>query len=78
MEKEIINMFTKDEIEILKTVLLERSTFYTRKIVDTRVLQLKTDNKEMVDGLNIEVSYNYRIKNAIDKLFIILSQEKGE
>ena len=73
MKKENMEVeFTKEEFEILKSVLLERSTFYTRKIVDLKFLQLKTDNIDFSNEFQERIDFNLKFKNAINKLYELL------
>lgn len=70
--EELKSNFTKEEIEIIKTLLLERSTFYTKKIVEYKVLQLKTENAGQMLNLQSNIDFNYKYKNTIDKLHFLL------
>lgn len=68
--EDIKNKLTNEEIEIIRCVLLERSTFYTKKITDGRFLLLKLRPEEEIFRKNYEeqVDFAFKYKKAIDKL----------
>lgn len=66
------NEFSKEEIEILKTILLGRSTFYTREIVKTKGLLLKAPTDYSLDAFKSDLDYNSRLKKVVDKFYDFL------
>lgn len=81
MELEKINSFfnTKDkitleEIYIIRTILLERTTFYTRKIVELQKLLLKSKESDIVQSINDDIAYYYEFKNSIEKFSNLLKK----
>lgn len=79
MKKENMEVeFTKEEFEILKSVLLERSTFYTKKIVEDKKLVLKAQDLDIVKNIELNIEYNLKLKNVLDKFYNILNIEMGE
>lgn len=69
--------FTKEEVEILTSVLLERSTFYTRKILEYSTLGLKAIDEKYFDECEKQVKHYENYKSAIDKFYKIF-EERGE
>lgn len=77
MVKEMnITNFTDEEIEILRTILLERSTFYTRKIVEYKTLKLKAENEIFSDSFQESIDFNFKYKNVIDKFYKVLKEKR--
>ncbi|MCI8617507.1 MAG: hypothetical protein HFJ60_04605 [Clostridia bacterium] len=70
--------FTREEFEILKIIMLERSTFYTKKIVEDKKLVLKTQDLDIVKNIEFNIDYNLKLKNVFDKFYNILNIEMGE
>lgn len=70
--------FTREEFEILKIIMLERSTFYTKKIVEDKKLVLKTQDLYIVKNIEFNIDYNLKLKNVFDKFYNILNIEMGE
>lgn len=73
MEK-IKEQLTDEEIEVLKNILLERSTFYTKTITEYKFLLLKLPPEELnfLEEYENYIDYSYRCRNAINKLFELL------
>lgn len=69
MEKDIIKIFDNEDLEILRTIILERSTFYTRKVVDYRVLMLKSQDKEYIEARKNNYEYDCKVKNVLDTFY---------
>lgn len=59
---------TNDEIELLRTVLLGRSTFYASKITDLRVKKLKAKDEEVAGVLQKAIDYEYERLNITNKM----------
>lgn len=70
--------FTREEFEILKMVMMERSTFYTKKIVEDKKLVLKAQDLDIVKNIELNIEYNLKLKNVLDKFYNILNIEMGE
>lgn len=70
--------FTREEFEILKIIMLERSTFYIKKIVEDKKLVLKTQDLDIVKNIEFNIDYNLKLKNVFDKFYNILNIEMGE
>ena len=68
------NNFTEEEIEILRCVLLERSTHFTKKIVSDRISKLKTQDVNIAQVFQENIDYNFKYKNVIDKLYSLLKE----
>lgn len=64
--------FTKEDIERLRAIVLERSTFYTREIVDYKILKLKSQDEDIVKSIQSIISYNFKNKEVLDKLYELL------
>ena len=75
MEK-IKEQLTNEEIEILKNILLERSTFYTKKITEYMflVLKLTPEKLNLLEEYENNIDYSYKCMNATDKLFELLKE----
>lgn len=69
-KKELI--LTEEEIEILKSILLERSTFYTKKIVDYKMMQLKSEDEFLANNFQNSIDYNFKLKDTLDKVYKLL------
>lgn len=69
---ELKNNFTDEEIEILRTVILERSTFYTRKIVSDKFLKLKAQSESIAETFQNDIDFNFKYKNVLDKFYDLL------
>lgn len=79
MNKENIGYeFTKEELEILRFIMLECSTFYTKKIVEDKKLVLKSKDLDIVKNIECNINYNFRLKSVLDKFYNILKVEMGE
>lgn len=70
--KKIEKNFTKEEIELLRTILLGRSTFYASKITDFRVRQLKAKDEEVALVLHKAINYEYERLNVVNKFLDFL------
>lgn len=66
MEKDITKIFDDEDLEILRTIILERSTFYTDKIVDNLSLVLKSENEELYAKHKEDYLYDCKVKDVLD------------
>lgn len=75
MEK-IKEELTDEEIEILKNILLERSTFHTNVITEYKFLLIKLppEKESFIQDYEKEIDISYKYKNTIDKLFNLLGE----
>ena len=66
MKKNLKEIFSFEELDILRTIILERSTFYTRKVVDYKVLMLQAENEELIRCRQKNYEYNSKVKKVLD------------
>lgn len=62
-------IFNNEELEILRTMTLERLTFFTLKVVDLKVDMLKATNEKNYNKLKEAHDYNVSVRNTFDKLY---------
>lgn len=78
LEELVKKKFTNEDMEELGTILLERSTFYTEKIVEYKVLKLKIDDEDIANSMQLNIDYYFKIKNVLDKFYDLLKEMRLE
>ena len=69
MEKDITKYFDNEDLEILRTIILERFTFYTDKIVENSSLMVKAENEESFMKYKKDYEYNCKVKDVLDSFY---------
>lgn len=68
MGKEIIETtFSKEEVEILRSSLLERSTYYGYKITNCRINKLKAPDEKTSEKIQKEIDFYTNYKDCLNK-----------
>ena len=72
---EILNCnieFTKEELEILRTILFERSTHFSQKATELQVLNLKCNTVNNSDFFKFNANHYLAQKRVVDKFYDFL------
>lgn len=76
--KKLFEEFTKEEIDEIRLVIFERETFFTQKLVDLKVLKLKTQDKDILKSIKKEINYFYKKRKLFNKFYNYLRMEEKE
>ena len=76
--KKLFEEFTKEEIDEIRFVIFERETFFTQKLVDLKVLKLKTQDKDILKSIKKEINYFYKKRKLFNKFYNYLRMEEKE
>lgn len=66
-KEKIKTTFSKEEIEILKSSLLERYTYYGYKIASLKISKLKAPDEKSFDKIQKEIDFYSKYKDCLDK-----------
>lgn len=76
-KERIETTFSKEEVEILRSSLLERYTYYGYKIANSKISKLKAPDEKSADKIQKEIDFYSKYKDCLNKwLDFFRSDEK--
>lgn len=66
-KEQIETIFSKEEVEILMSSLLERYTYYGYKIANARVNKLKAKDESTANKIQNDIDFYTKYKKCLDK-----------
>ena len=66
-KEQIETTFSKEEVEILRSALLEQYTYYRYKIANLKVSKLKAPDEKSADKFQKEIDFYSKYKYCLNK-----------